>query len=94
MKEYIECEALTIENLEKYMTVMEVNTKEYGQQVVVAVDDLMYLPTADVVEVVRCCNCEHLKTNINKENYCDIHSSTWDKFYVKLDDFCSYGERR
>ena len=51
MAEYIESEALTIENLEKYMTVMEVNTKEYGQQVVVAVDDLMYLPTADVAEV-------------------------------------------
>ena len=51
MAEYIEREALTIENLEKYMTVMEVNTKKYGQQVVVAVDDLMYLPTADVVEV-------------------------------------------
>ena len=51
MAEYINREALTIENLEKYMTVMEVNTKEYGQQVVVAVDDLMYLPTADVAEV-------------------------------------------
>ena len=51
MAEYINREALTIENLEKYMTVMEVNTKEYGRQVVVAVDDLMYLPIADVAEV-------------------------------------------
>ena len=85
--EYIEREALTIENLEKYMTVMEVNTKEYGQQVVVAVDDLMYLPTADVVEVVRCkdcaiphnrfTGCPKLNGLIPPENH-----------------FCSFGERK
>ena len=87
MPEYIEREALTIENLEKYMTVMEVNTKEYGQQVVVAVDDLMYLPTADVVEVVRCkdcaiphnrfTGCPKLNGLIPPENH-----------------FCSFGERK
>ena len=68
MAEYIEREALTIENLEKYMTVMEVNTKEYGQQVVIAVDDLMYLPTADVVEV------RHGKWIENQEplGWCDV----------------------
>lgn len=51
-------------------------------------------PTADVVPVVRCCNCIHLKTYTGKDNYCDIHSVAWDKFFVRLDDFCSYGERR
>ena len=68
MAEYINHEALTIENLEKYMTVMEVNTKEYGQQVVVAVDDLMYLQTADVVEV------RHGKWIENQEplGWCDV----------------------
>lgn len=50
-------------------------------------------PTADVVEVVRCMYCQHFKTNINKENYCDVHSTTWDKFYVRDDDYCSYGRR-
>ena len=49
--EYIEHQALTLKNLEKYMTVMKVNTREYGNQTVVAVDDLIYLPTADVAEV-------------------------------------------
>ncbi len=49
---------------------------------------------ADVVEVVRCLNCIHFKTNINKENYCDIHSTRWDKFYVREDDYCSIGEKR
>lgn len=94
MPEYIEREALTIENLEKYMTVMEVNIKEYGQQVVVAVDDLMYLPAADVSEVVRCMHCKWFKTNTDKENYCDRHSAVWYKFYIRPDDFCSYGERK
>lgn len=81
-KEYIEREALTIENLEKYMTVMEVNTKEYGQQVVVAVDDLMYLLTADVAEVkhgewvqdepatVCCSECNYRAMAYNNTPYC------------------------
>lgn len=57
--------------------------------------DCRYFEEAeDVVPVVRCCNCIHLKTNISKENYCDFHSTYWDKFYVRLDDFCGYGERR
>ena len=51
-------------------------------------------PTADVVKVVRCMHCIHFKASINKEHYCDIHSSVWDKFYVRVDDFCSYGERK
>lgn len=51
-------------------------------------------PTADVVEVVRCMHCIHFKTSVIKENYCDLHSSTWDKFYVRVDNFCSYGERK
>lgn len=51
-------------------------------------------PVEDVVAVIRCCKCIHFKTNISKENYCDIHSTTWDKFYVRHGDFCSYGERR
>ena len=57
------------------------------------VEALKFVPTADVVEVVRCMHCQHFKTNINKENYCDIHSTTWDKFYVRDDDYCSYGRR-
>ena len=53
------------------------------------------IPTADVVEVVWCCNCIHLKVDsIDRNPYCDIHSTKLDKFYVRLDDYCSYGERR
>lgn len=51
-------------------------------------------PTVDVVPVVRCCNCIHLIATIDKETYCDFHSTNWDKFYVRPDDYCSYGERK
>lgn len=90
MAEYIESEALTIENLEKYMTVMEVNTKEYGQQVVVAVDDLMYLPTADVEEVLKCKNCKNYELmKSNNSHFCNKFGG-----YVTEDDFCSRGARK
>ncbi len=51
-------------------------------------------PVEDVVPVVRCRECKHFKTNINKENYCDIHSTRWDKFYVNENEYCSRGEKR
>lgn len=54
----------------------------------------MFKNKSDVVEVVRCAKCKHLKTNIDKENYCDIHSTTWAKFYVRFSDFCSFGKRK
>lgn len=96
MTEYIKREALTIENLEKYMTVMEVNTKEYGQQVVVAVDDLMYLPAADVVEIVRCCECIHKQENPDINNTCFLtcNLSYGLQGVVDPTDFCSYGLRK
>lgn len=53
-----------------------------------------YLIKNDVVPVVRCRECKHFKTNINKENYCDIHSTRWDKFYVNENEYCSRGEKR
>lgn len=53
-----------------------------------------YLIKNDVVPVVRCRECKHFKTNINKENYCDIHSTRWDKFYVREEDYCSSGEKQ
>lgn len=51
-------------------------------------------PTIDAVEVVRCMHCKWFKTNTDKENYCDRHSAVWYKFYIRPDDFCSYGERK
>ena len=54
--------------------------------------DISELPAADVAEVVRCKDCEHLvNTTINANGFliCDISDME-----IALDDFCSYGERR
>ena len=48
------------------------------------------MPTADVVEVVRCKDCIY-----HIAEYCtrDIKGRT-NMFYMTADDFCSYGERK
>lgn len=47
-------------------------------------------PTADVVEVVRCKDCEHGQSyNMFGSRYCLKHNDV----AVKDNDFCSYGER-
>ena len=50
------------------------------------------IPAADVVEVVRCKDCEYfLKTEVNGNGF--LICSATDKEIFE-DDFCSYGERR
>ena len=60
---------------------------------------LFEMPTADVVEVVRCKNCDWLITTELKADgttdkrykptWCTLHNE-----YMNDNDFCSYGERR
>lgn len=54
------------------------------------------LPTADVVEVVRCKDCEHWKCNPNTDRYGVCEKASYDDFEVVMHagDFCSYGERK
>lgn len=48
-------------------------------------------PTIDAVPVVRCMECKHC----DPENYhCDHPMGTAAPLKRKLDDFCSYGERK
>ena len=58
---------------------------------------IMKQPIADVVEVVRCKDCNYYKKGFAGEhsNYCDCHTVTsFDKFFCKPNDFCSCGERK
>ena len=48
MARYIDMEKI---NVSEYVVVWECNCSENGRQMVMAVDDLQYLPTADVQEV-------------------------------------------
>lgn len=97
MPEYIEREAL-IEDINETVVFtvrngVKLPTSEMrGANKVI--DRIKSAPTADVIEVVRCMHCIYLKTSINKTHYCNLFSSVWDKFYVRVDDFCSYGERK
>ena len=66
--------------------IITVQTKEYGTIEVVPVEYLADLPTADVVEVVRCKDCIH-----NLKGYCNHDFA----LNLNRDDcFCSYGKRR
>lgn len=50
------------------------------------------MPTADVVEVVRCKDCKHRHDSLLNgspfEDFCDVFPA-----YIGKDDYCSYGER-
>lgn len=54
--------------------------------------NMFKIPTADVVEVVRCKECVFCVKADNLDNY--ICSATINPNYVPLDHFCSYGERK
>ena len=55
------------------------------------------LPIVDVVEIVRCKNCQHYNKRYHR---CNLHSEEPDQystgfiFEMQEDDFCSCGERR
>lgn len=51
------------------------------------------IPTADVVEVIRCKDCKHMKYAIDKgkNGMCGVHSAL---IIMNENDYCSYGERR
>lgn len=52
------------------------------------------IPTADVVEVVRCKDCKHLDKGENdSESWCECVRIFGTYFDVSEDDFCSYGEK-
>ncbi len=55
----------------------------------IATQNIKDIPSADVVEVVRCKDCKHYKDN----HRCYSKYSNMND-YRSPDDYCSYGERR
>jgi hypothetical protein len=56
------------------------------------------IPTADVVEVVRCCDCKHNVANwqhdeLDIEDYTDIVCDYFMTDGMEANDYCSHGER-
>jgi hypothetical protein len=62
-----------------------------------ALNRLNRLPSADVVEVVRCKDCKWLKpyaSQYGAGQFCECPCSFGGQGIKKPDDYCSYGERR
>lgn len=84
MKEYIERAALKRE-----LAPYEENDFSQQMDVILAIVDAQ--PTADVVEVVRCKNCQFFSGR--QECYCHEADENGTPIFVREDDFCSYGAR-
>lgn len=54
--------------------------------------DIETIPTADVVEVVRCKDCVYWENGKDYSPYCNHFASALND--TVEDDFCSYGERK
>lgn len=88
MPEYIEREAL-LEDIGETVVFTVRNTVKLPTSEMKGankiIDRIWSAPTADVVEVVRCKDCE----NCNKNSFCSIIDK-----YVTANGYCSNGERK
>lgn len=50
----------------------------------------LFMPAADVVEVVRCADCQHWKKDV-VECIDFIGRCKWANYMVSASDYCSYG---
>lgn len=89
-KEYIEREAAL--DAITYRTIIEPTESDIvALTLAVAQKNIRKVPAADVVEVVRCKNCDYRDgiEDICGNIYCRLHDGRFDK-----DGYCSYGKRR
>ena len=82
MSKYVDVENI---NVSDYVTVWECSCSEYGKQEVMAIDDVFYLPAADVVEV------KHGKWEVRTvrgeaELYCSVCGNSPNVIYAY--EFC------
>ena len=74
----------------------EIISKECNIPLGDLVDVFAKVPTADVVEVVRCKNCKRCyekRTKRNKQLMRFCMRMDGNEYQVNANDFCSYGER-
>ena len=96
MDDYISRQAAieTVEKCQQY----KVSKEDYAVDFAEVKTELMMLPTADVVEVVRCKDCKNYKKDIpcvgGKYNGCSEWIDEGCEAPVNENDFCSYGERK
>lgn len=91
MAEYIERGAL-LRELETHFCKTEDGRKLYHPSMALAMKDVKNAPAVDVVEVVRCEDCEHWMRNRGIVDSPNGHCFYLDET-MNEHDFCSYGER-
>lgn len=82
--------------MREYIKRDDVKSALNGACVLYHTETIDRIPSADVVEVVRCRDCEYWKCNPNTDRYGSCKKVSYDDFEVVMedDDFCSYGERK
>ena len=79
----------TMQNEHKYIDAVSAATiiaEKHGIPLADLVDTFAEIPAADVVEVVRCCNCE-FHDHDGTSGYCNY----WRR-WSNMSDFCSHGK--
>ena len=98
MAEYIERETLFEEIRKEFRPYWQIPCDyedKVTQKMVAKMRGLIdKLPSADVVEVVRCKNCKHFCPYEGEEHKGDCAELVGLESCVYEDDFCSYGERK
>jgi hypothetical protein len=77
----------------------EIGNMEKGDALFVDLRDVVRMvcasPTVDAVEVVRCKDCKHCSLDLSgRDAHLCMRKEVGFIVRRKLDDFCSYGERR
>lgn len=92
MARYIDADLLHIQMEDLYEHHIEMKNFSADGAVADCLDLLDNVPTADVVEVVRCKDCKYRTS----KGTCDCPQWLYDdiNLYIMLNDFCSYGERK
>ena len=95
MGDYIKRED-AIERL-SYHTDFYQNDREFGTEEMLykdsALKEISDIPSADVVEVVRCKDCKYATYDKSIDRYDCCNWGLDGDEYTEADDFCSYGER-
>lgn len=98
MAEYIRRED-ALDCLKRYPTGKYAGENLYCAEIRAAADDINDLPSADVVEVVRCKDClfahRGMLSDMTKEVWCTYWQKTEGKAWnvMHFNDFCSHGEK-
>lgn len=95
MRDYISrkeaIEALTKDNLQKHLD----SVQDGGQENRSAIRIIMEMPTADVIEVVRCKDCKFSVDYYNDGDcYCKIPKREMVWVGNNWNGYCSHGERK